>query len=142
MFKVFNTEALSRNQRFQKAVIAGIVATIVLGLGYGILADMLHFEFSVVFLLIGYGIGWAIRTYGRGVQVKFSILGAICAVVCFLLADMIALGGFNIFLNLEYFGMVFQFVLSRLLSVNINSLLALLFRVGGVYAAYISSRIV
>lgn len=35
MFKVFNTEALSRNQRFQKAVIAGIVATIVLGLGYG-----------------------------------------------------------------------------------------------------------
>lgn len=142
MFKVFNTEALSRNQRFQKALIAGILATLVFGIGYGIIASSLRIEFSVVFLLIGYGIGWAIRTYGRGVQVKFSILGAICAAVCFIIADMIAIGGFSVFFNFQYFLMVFQVVFSRLVSLNPSSLLALLFRVGGVYAAFYSSRIV
>ncbi|MEG0177496.1 MAG: hypothetical protein RR565_02240 [Erysipelothrix sp.] len=142
MLKVFNTDALSRNQRFQRALLAGIVATIVLMVAYGLLAQMLRIEFSYVFLLIGYAIGWAIRTYGRGVQLKFSILGAVCAVICFIGADMINYFGFGVFTNISYFIAAFQTYLRILLSFNFNSLLGLLFRVGGVYAAFYSSRIV
>ncbi|SJZ36100.1 hypothetical protein [Anaerorhabdus furcosa] len=142
MLKVFNTEALSRNQRFQRGVLAGIIATIVLMIGYGWLSQILRIEFSVAFLLIGYAIGWAIRTYGRGVQLKFSILGAICAVVCFIGADMISYFGFGVFTDLNLFIGAFQTYLRILLNVNFNSLLGILFRVGGVYAAFYSSRIV
>ncbi|MEG0077552.1 hypothetical protein [Anaerorhabdus sp.] len=142
MLKVFNTQALTKNQRFQRGILAGVVATIVLMVAYGWLSQMLRIEFSVAFLLIGYGIGWAIRTYGRGVQMKFSILGAVCAVVCFIGADMISYFGFSVFTDFNIFIYAFQTYLKILLSTNFNSLLGILFRVGGVYAAFISSRIV
>lgn len=142
MLKVFNTQALTRNQRFQKGIIAGVIATLVLMIGYGWLSRQLRIEFSIVFILLGYGIGWAIRTYGRGVQLKFSILGAVLAVICFIGADMISYFGFGVFTDFGFFISAFQTYLRVLLNTSLNGLLGILFRAGGVYAAFMSSRIV
>lgn len=142
MLKVFNKQALTRNERFQRAILAGTATSLVFAVVYGVIAGNMRFEFSISFVAMGYGIGWAIRTYGRGVQVKFSILGAVCAMVCFLVADMIAIGGFEIFTSFRFLSMVFRFELMRLFALNISSLMLLMFRAVGVYFAYINSRIV
>lgn len=142
MLKVFNTQALTKNQRFQRAVLVGSVTALCFGLIYGLIANSIRLQFPIVFVAMGYGIGMAIRTYGRGVQAKFSILGAVCAVCCFLIADLIALGGLAIFTNFSLLPYVFRLEFARLFATNVNSLLALLYRVVGVYFAYINSRIV
>lgn len=142
MLQVFNKQALTRNQRFQRAILAGTLTSLCFALVYGIISSNMRIEFSYAFIAMGYGIGWAIRTYGRGVQVKFSVLGAVCALVSFILADLIAIGGFDIFTNFSLFSQVFRIEFMRLSALNMNSMLSVLFRALGVYIAYTNSRIV
>jgi len=138
MFKVYNKRAVTRQQRFQNALVSGTIATIAITLAYGLLSYFLHIEISIVYLAAGYAIGTVIRRFGRGVQIQFSILAAVLTCICFIVGDMIALFGFNIGL----WPLAFQFVLSNLLSMNMSSILSLLFRVGGVFLAYQSARVI
>lgn len=141
MLKVYNKDVLQKNQRFIQAILYGLPVSISLGIVYGLVTELIHIEFSAAFVLIGYVIGLTIQKFGRGVQLKFSILGAVLAVISFLIGDLVFLFGFDVFFN----GFFFQAIIYRiqtLASTNINSLLALLFRVLGVYYAYITSRIV
>ena len=143
MLKVYNRDALSRNERFIRAILYGTGATVGLTILYGILSAVLRIEFSVVYLAFGYAIGTVIRKFGRGVQVKFSVLAAVLAVLCFIFGDMIAYFGFSVFTyGFNFFFATFRLVLQSLLGTNINSLLGLLFRLGGVYIAYTTSRFV
>ena len=142
MLKVFNTRALSANQRFTKALLYGIPATLGLAIGYGILSSLLRVEFSLVFIGIGWAIGWVIRTYGRGVQVKFSILAAVLAAACFVLADLIAYFGLSVLLYpLEVLALLPQWIASYFVT-DINALLGLAFRAFGIVMAYQNARIV
>lgn len=142
MYQIYNKRALTRNERFINALLAGIATTIGLTIAYGLFSTLLRFEFQVVYLGLGYVIGMAIQKAGRGVQIQFSILGAVLAVICFIFGDMISIFGFSVFTNLDFFFLAFRVTLQSLLSVNVSSLLSLLFRVGGVYLAYTTSRIV
>ncbi len=142
MLHIYNKNAVTKNERFIRGCIAGIISSLILAILYGIISSYLFITFEIFYVAIGYGIGYAIQNFGRGVQLRFSILGAICAVCCFLLADMISVGGFSIFTNFSYFVTVFRFILSSLFSTSINSLLGLLFRAVGVMAAYQNSRVI
>ena len=142
MFKVYNKQAITRQERFNNALVAGIGATAVITVVYGWLSSLLQIEFSVVYLAIGYAIGWIIQKYGRGVQIQFSILAAVLATFCFLFGDMIELFGFQLFMIPEAWPFALQAVLGRLLAADIHSLLSLAFRLGGIYFAYLKARIV
>lgn len=76
MLKVFNSHAISRNQRFAKAILWGIPTALIIGIVYGIISYILPFEFSIVHIGVGYLIGYVIKIKGRGVHLRFSILAA------------------------------------------------------------------
>lgn len=141
MFKVYNKRAVTRQQRFQNALVSGIAATIGITLIYGLISYFLNIEFSIVYLAAGYAIGYVIKKYGRGVQLQFAVLAAVCAFFCFLIGDMIAFFGFEILLHPAYWFFALQLVLSSLLSASISSILSLLFRLGGIYLAFSTARV-
>lgn len=90
MFDKFDFTATSKKERLIKAGIFGFIAAIVLGFLYGYLVVNLNirFEFSIFFVLLGYGIGYTVSHFGRGVTKEFSILAAILAIICILVADL------------------------------------------------------
>ncbi len=142
MYTIYNKRALTRNERFIKALIYGGLATLGMALVYGIVSSITPFEFSIVYVLFGYGIGYVIRTMGRGVQPRFSVLGAVLAILCFLVGDLLSMYGMGLLLHPIVLIQGIFFIIPSYLSANLNSILGLAFRAYGVYAAYISSRIV
>lgn len=145
MFEVYNRSALTQKQRFLWAIGAGILSSLVIGFIYGmILVAMterfgMAMVFSIVYVGIGWAIGWVIQTVGRGVQVRFSILGACCAVLCFILADIVFQYSF-MFSSLDLFIRYLPEVFIDL--VNPASLLETAFKLFGVYYAYVNARFV
>lgn len=143
MLKVFNKQALTKNQRFNNALLYGIPTSLVLAIAYGLVTSLIKIEFSAIYLAFGYGIGMIIQKKGRGVQPKFSILAAILAVICFIIGDMIAIAGsIAVLWTPALWGPVFNIVFTMYTSISIGSVLSLLFRVGGVYYAYLNARVV
>ena len=125
MFQVFNQHALTRNQRFLRALFFGTLASIGLCIAYGLISSLLSIEFSYAFVGIGYLIGMTIQKMGRGVQVKFSVLAAVLAVLTFVF-------GLKTWINL----------MMNFSTGGVSGLISLLFRGFGVIAAYQSARIV
>lgn len=142
MLKVFNSHAISRNQRFAKAVFWGIPTSLLLGIGYGIISFISPFEFSIVYIAIGYLIGYVIKTKGRGVHLRFSILAALLAVTTILIGDVLSFFGLEAFKSIGNLFYAFTTTFMFWLSVDIGTLLGLLFRAAGVYFAFTNSRIV
>jgi hypothetical protein len=142
MLKVFNSHAISRNQRFTKAIIWGIPTALIIGVVYGIISFVSPFEFSIVYIGIGYLIGYVIKNKGRGVHLRFSILAAGLTILAILIGDVLAFFGPNAFSSIDNVFFAFSTTLMFWLSVNFGTLLGLLFRVAGVYFAFIKSRII
>jgi hypothetical protein len=142
MLKVFNTRALTSNQRFSRALMVGIPAALAAAILYGIISPAIRFEFSVVYVGIGWGLGVLIQKYGRGVQPKFSILAAILAALCFVLGDLISVVGVDILFQPLILIQMIIFNLPAYLQTNASVLLGTAFRVLGVYMAYTNARIV
>ena len=145
MFQVFNKGALTRNQRMTRAILFGTLASLALCVVYGLISSMMSIEFSYAFVAMGYAIGLVIQKTGRGVQIQFSILGAVLAALTFIFADLIAWFGFSVFTSMDYlmFGLrTWVSVLMDFSMGGVSGLLSLLFRAFGVVVAYQNSRIV
>lgn len=143
MLKIYNKDALTRNERFQNACVVGILTTLGLTIAYGILSNVLFLELQILYMAIGYLIGMSIQKAGRGVQVRFSVLGAICAFVCFFVGDIISIFGFSALFTPSMYGIVLHSVISMWLGgMDVSTLLSLAFRVIGIYFAYVYARIV
>ena len=136
MMKVFNTRALSQNSRFNRALLVGMSSSIILGIVYGYIVRILPIRFSIIYLGIGWLIGDLIQKYGRGVQNRFSVLAAVCAIFSFLIADAVTYVGLAFFLWPQVISMVVVNSLS-----SMSGLLHLLFIAGGAYFAYQQGRI-
>lgn len=143
--QIYNSRYLDSNTKFALAIGASLVAAIVGGILYGLLSSILHVEVSIVFVFIGWCIGYVIRTVGRGVHLRFSVLGAIMTLLAIFIGDAIAMVGigniFTYFSSAAGIGVILQSWLASLLSTNISSLLSLAFRAAGVYFGYQYSRI-
>lgn len=138
--KIYNTRALTRTQRFQNALLVSIPATLGIALVLGLVLRVMPIHFEIMFLAVGYGIGYVIRTFGKGVQTRFSVLGAICAFLAIVMADAIAMAGIGGMFN----PMLWVFVVMSYFS-SLGSLwgiLGILFRIGAISVAYEQSRIV
>ncbi len=141
MYKIFNSQAITRQQRFSRAILVGSVTAFVLAIVYGFISSLMHIEFSIAFVGMGYAIGWVICNYGRGVQLQFSILGAFLAAFSFMIADLIAYFGFAVLVPSNFLPSFIIYVSMLFNLTSISSLLGFLFRAYGVYIAYINSRI-
>ncbi|PKM65172.1 MAG: hypothetical protein CVU94_08965 [Firmicutes bacterium HGW-Firmicutes-19] len=142
MLKVFNSHAISRNQRFTKAIIWGVPTALITGIVYGFISHISPFEFSIVYIGIGYLIGYVIKNKGRGVHLRFSMLAAGLTIVAILIGDVLAFFGPEAFSSIDYVIFAFSSTIMLWLSANIGTLIGLLFRVAGVYFAYTNARIV
>lgn len=139
MFRVYNSFALNSKQRFIRACLFGIPTAIGLGVGYGVLSRFMPITFSIIYVGIGYVIGYVIQKYGRGVQPKFSYLAGGLALLSFILSDIVRYYGFNLGYNLlsQIIAIVSQVYLGSL-----YGLINLAFIAWGVIMAYNTARIV
>ncbi len=146
MFQVYNRSALTQKQRFLRAVLIAVPVSIIGGLLVGQLLYALvetsgiFFGYGIIYIGIGYLIGLLIQNVGRGVQVRFSILGAGCALLCFLCILVTQVIGLGNILHLNLILWILESYVRTMLSGS--NFLTLIFQAIGVYAAFINSRIV
>lgn len=133
--EVFNTRTLTQKQRFNTALITGLIAALVVGVVSGYVRKV--FNFSIIMWAIGYGVAWVIRKTGRGVQNKFSILGAVYTVLGILISDVVWLFGFAAIFNPGAYYVAISFFVAQ----DISSILWIMFRLVSVYIAYNYSRV-
>ena len=138
MYKVSNTRAITRKQRFTKALLFGIPASILMGFAYGYLQKALPFSISYLYVLVGYLMGEVIKNFGRGVQISFAILGAVLTLISFVIADIFTYYGFMGFLP-AHLGQSLATVFTTLFAF---ANLGLIFRLVGIYVAFSNSRVV
>lgn len=143
--RVYNTGLLKNKQRFNIALLVGIVSSIVFG--YSLAFIHVHFSntisyfYSLLFVIVGMAIGHLIRYFGKGVQEKFCILAAVCTIMAILLSyifEAILLVGFDFSLIPFYINVMFH----SLFSFTIYGVIRLLFIAYAVYMAYYYARIV
>lgn len=140
--KVYNTRRLNQKQRFLAALGIGIIASIGIGVVSGYLRRWLGlstgFEFSIVLVGAAYLLAMTIQKIGRGVQERFSILGAFLTVFMCIISNFIYMG-----INLV--GLLnpsaYAFVFSILLQDGIGNLLTLAYHIVAVFVGYNYSRI-
>ena len=142
--QIYNANHIDSNTKFILAVLAGIGSAVILGIVYGIFKSRIPVEMEILYLGIGYGIGYVIRTVGRGVTNKFAITGAICALLSVIISDIVRITGVvnlgYVFLHPQLFGSLLFSLTGSLLS-NVWGWLGLMFRAAGIYTAYCESRI-
>jgi len=66
---------------FPLAIAAGIGTAVVGAVIWAVIAAVTEHTFGLVAILIGYLVGMAIQKLGKGRDVKYSVLGAICALL-------------------------------------------------------------
>lgn len=144
--KIYNSNALNRNSRFGRALAAGLVAAVLFGIVYGVFVSLVRIEAAVLYIGIGWAIGEVIKKAGRGVGTQFCVLGAVLTLLAVLIGDTVALAGVSgaarILITPALWPSVIRTLLARVLSVNLNSLLALLIRGAGIVYGYTNSSIV
>lgn len=136
--KIFNTKILNNRQRWNRALIYGIGATIISGIVIGFIQSILGFSSSLFDFVIAFFIGWVILEAGHGVQSKFSILAAICCAVAIIISDTIGYFGFYAFTN-PIFSL--YMILINYLSINVNNLISLIIKALAIYYAYGKARV-
>lgn len=142
--KIFNSDVLRKNERFINAIIYGSLATILLTIAYILITMVLPVSFNILYIAYGYCIGQVILKKGRGVTLRFSVLAAILTFIGILIGDVIVLFDINIIdliTNPSFALEIINIWLSILLDFK-NNILSLIFRVGAIYYAFISSRVV
>ncbi len=139
MYRIYNSFKLNSNQRFLNALLYGIPTALGLGITYGYISRILPITFSIVYVGIGYLIGMVIQKYGRGVQVKFSILGAVLAGIAFVLSDVVRYFGLSLNPIILYQAVL---IITQVYLGSINGLINLLFFAWGIVTAYNKSRII
>lgn len=124
MFKIYNSKAISRTERFTNALTAGIVASLIC-----LLASFIQYKTGFIsdyFLLAyGYFIGWAIQYFGKGVHKQFAILAVGLYVVVVIVSDLL-------WCNFEM----------EIFMMQLQNIVGLVVRAAGGYLSYRYSRIV
>ena len=142
MLRIFNTKALSQNERYIRAIVIGILSALIFSLLYGLVTRLIGIQISILYVVIGFGLSTIIKNQGRGVQMKFSYLGGALTLLSIFIGDMIVFAGISAFTNFDIFIEISLVVFRFWLSTSFNNLLGLLIRIYAIYYAYNNSRIV
>ena len=136
---IFNTKILSQRQRWNRALMFAIGGTVLSIVVCVFVQRLIHLRSALFYIAAAYFLSWLILESGHGVQKKFSILAAVCTVIVILLSDIFTLYGTGAFMiPVE----AFISVLRSYLDISLNSLLALVIKIGAVYLAYGKARVI
>ncbi|NLA78386.1 MAG: hypothetical protein GX845_02390 [Erysipelothrix sp.] len=140
--KIFNSSALSQNERFLKALTIGILLSIGLIVFSAAIQMFLSIRTSIIYLISSLVLTYVLKKVGRGVQIRFAILGAVLMFIIILLSDIFTLFGFQVIVHPGLFLYAMKTVIATWLMVDIGSLISLLLKVYAIHYAYINSRII
>ena len=101
MLKIYNTNAITRKQRFSNALVTGIPAALLCLAVFWAVSNVIGVYMPVLFIPAGYFIAYVIQRFGKGVQIQFSVLAVV------LTAAVIILGDFLTFRNIQMILLLF-----------------------------------
>ncbi|AZK43608.1 MULTISPECIES: hypothetical protein [Erysipelothrix] len=135
--EIFNTRSLTQKQRFNVALLVGVVSAVVLGIVSGIFRNKVA-NFSLVIVGVGYLIALAIQKFGRGVQMKFSIIAALFTLLAIIISDVVTVMGIAGLFELSSYQIIFKYAAQN----EIHSVLWIAYRLLAIYISYNYSRII
>ncbi|UPU38358.1 hypothetical protein MX850_06460 [Erysipelothrix sp. Poltava] len=135
--EIFNTRSLTQKQRFNVALLVGLVSAVVLGIISGIFRNKVA-NFSLVIVGVGYLIALAIQKFGRGVQIKFSIAAALFTFLAIVMSDVVTVMGIAGLFDLSSYQIIFKYAAQN----EIHSVLWIAYRLLAIYITYNYSRII
>lgn len=139
--KVYNTKNLNNKQRFPIAIAVGLVSAIVCGFLFAIVETILPLHFPLLYAAMAYGVSYAVKTFGRGVQPKFTAVG-IVSVILSILFGYVFVFIMSIGFNFELLPIYLQTVLMSMLTLDFHGIIELLCIAYSIYIAYYNSRII
>ncbi len=104
MLKIYNRQALTRQQRMVMALIFGALACLVCVGIHLILTHVYKLYIELVYIGFGFLIGYAIRYFGHGVQVQFSILAVVLTLVTITVCDLLVYPFSSVMIILTQYG--------------------------------------
>lgn len=93
MFDLFKRPALTRKQRFEKAIIVSITVALVGSLLRIAIFKYMNFDSGLLYIALGWLIGYSIQFFGKGVQIQFSILAAVLTALSIFVCDLLLYNG-------------------------------------------------
>ena len=100
MFKIYNKNAITRKQRLQNAIVCGSIAAVLCTVVLVVVFGMLGVYVPLLYVARGYVISWAIRKFGHGVQIQFSILAVVLTAAVIVITDFTIFGSIQNILSL------------------------------------------
>jgi hypothetical protein len=96
-------EDLRQKQRLGSGILSGIAAAAIGAVGWGAFTYLTNYKLGAMAVAVGALVGFAVRKFGRGIDIQFRILAALLAllgclagnllVVCIIIAHQ---GGFSV----------------------------------------------
>lgn len=138
--QIYNAGANSRKSEFIKAILAGLAVSVICGITYGLLIQLVHMQISLVYIAIGYIIGMVIQKTGHGVTMKYQIAGALLTFLAIWIGDTFAIygieGSFMILITPSAWLPAMQMCVITYFAGGIRSLPGIMFRIAGVWFGY------
>ena len=100
MFKIYNKNAITRKQRLQNAIDCGSIAAVLCTVVLVVVFGMLGVYVPLLYVARGYVISWAIRKFGHGVQIQFSIQAVVLTAAVIVITDFTIFGSIQNILSL------------------------------------------
>lgn len=97
--KIYNSKHLDNNARWSQAIILGVLTMIGMSIVYAIIGNLMRSVSSVLFLLNAFVISYVVKTYGRGVGVKFKYLSLGLTIGSIFLSQLFLYFGLSVILN-------------------------------------------
>lgn len=145
MMKIYNYNRFDRKKTFLYCILLGVPAAIGLGFVYWLFVVLLGIQFPLLYTFAGYLLGRLVLNVGHGVHTRFSVLAAVLAAITFIFGDVLTFNGGWMLLMPTAWPAGILFVLRYWFRVqtfmNPSTALGLIFRLAGIYEAYINARI-
>lgn len=98
---------VKKEENFLSGIIGGIVAAIIGAILWGLISAWTEFQIGWMAVGVGALVGFAVRFFGKGVSVKFGIIGAILALLGCLAGNVLAV---CIYTSKEYNMPIFEVI--------------------------------
>lgn len=138
---IYNSHLLNNKQRFRKALIFSLFASIACSVGFALLVKFTHITFSIYYVITGYIIAKVISDVGHGVGNKYRYLGVVMTILSFILTEIFVIAGLEIILHPDMWIIAIKIVLSSWVNLSFNTLITLLFMAAGIFTAFNQSSI-
>jgi hypothetical protein len=76
------------------ALVAGLAAAVVGALLWAVITVSIKFQIGFMAVGVGFLVAWAVKTFGKGRDVAFGIIGGVCALLGCLLGNLLSACGF------------------------------------------------